>query len=201
MSGICFLVWVKINQVLKENCPLGCPCPNYNCTIEAEMAVLVLSTSKSTNVPILLLSDGSRDYFGPYLENFLILRWNRRKFRIQVGWRNSSLSFMFSNFEQSNVCLWRFRTEKTGIYYMSLESNHIEWYVSNNNPNIYIKVSKVIDCELTRIGDLSFEFYWGACGTFKFPEERIMLCFAETGKTTCERLTRKLESYFEKIYF
>ena len=54
---------------------------------------------------------------------------------------------------------------------------------------IFIQVSKVTDCELKRIGDLSFEFYWGACGTFKFPEERVMLCFAVTGKTTCERFS------------
>ena len=115
LSGICFLLWVKINQVLKENCPLGCPCPDYNCTIEAEMAILVLATAKSTNVPILLLPNGSKDYFGPYLKNFLILRWNRRRFGIQVGGRNPSLSFMFSNFEQSNVCLWWVKLEKTGL--------------------------------------------------------------------------------------
>lgn len=83
------------------------------------------------------------------------------------------------------------------IYYTSLESYHYCDVFLKNVSNIYIKVSKVIDCELTRIGDLSFEFYWGACGTFKFPEERIMLCFAATGRNTCERLIRELKSYFQ----
>ena len=50
-----------------------------------------------------------------------------------------------------------------------------------------LKMSKVIGCELTRIGDLGFEFDGGACGTFKFPEERIMLCFAYSGTRKCVR--------------
>ena len=53
--------------------------------------------------------------------------------------------------------------------------------------NFYIKVSKVIGCELKRIGDLSYEFDRGACGTFKFPEERVMLCFSEAYRSKCER--------------
>ena len=48
-------------------------------------------------------------------------------------------------------------------------------------------MSKVQGCELTRIGDLGFEFDGGACGTFKFPEERIMLCFGYAGTRKCVR--------------
>ena len=51
---------------------------------------------------------------------------------------------------------------------------------------LWFKVSKVIGCELKRIGDLSYEFYRGACGTFNFPEERIMLCFSSAHKSKCE---------------
>ena len=43
----------------QKNCPLGCPCPEYECKIEKEMAILVLSTQQSTNKPVLLLPNGN----------------------------------------------------------------------------------------------------------------------------------------------
>ena len=42
-------------------------------------------------------------------------------------------------------------------------------------------------CELKRIGDLSYEFLLGACGTYLFPQERILLCFGQAHKNKCER--------------
>ena len=42
-------------------------------------------------------------------------------------------------------------------------------------------------CELKRVGDLNYEFYFGACGTFMFPDERILLCFSEAKRSGCER--------------
>ena len=56
----------------------------------------------------------------------------------------------------------------------------------DNNP-AYFQVSKVIGCGLKRIGDLSYEFHQAACGTFLFPQERILLCFAESYRSKCER--------------
>ena len=56
-----------------------------------------------------------------------------------------------------------------------------------SNHCIIFKLSKVVGCALKRIGDLSFEFYRGACGTFMFPQERILLCFAGSDKRKCER--------------
>ena len=50
-----------------------------------------------------------------------------------------------------------------------------------------LQISKIIGCELKRIGDLNNEFMLGACGTFLFPEEKIMLCFDISDKTRCER--------------
>ena len=47
------------NCPCQKNCPLGCPCPEYECKIEKEMAILVLSTQQSTNKPVLLLPNGN----------------------------------------------------------------------------------------------------------------------------------------------
>ena len=49
------------------------------------------------------------------------------------------------------------------------------------------KISKVIGCELTRIGNLNIDFKIGTCGKFNFPEERVMMCFHLDGPNFCQR--------------
>ena len=53
--------------------------------------------------------------------------------------------------------------------------------------NLRKQVSKVKGCGLKRIGDLSYDFYQGACGTYLMPDERILLCFSESYQRQCER--------------
>ena len=65
--------------------------------------------------------------------------------------------------------------------------NYKDFIVLFENVKILFKVSKVVGCGLKRIGDLSYDFRLGACGTYRFPEERILLCFSEAHKTKCER--------------
>ena len=65
----------------------------------------------------------------------------------------------------------------TGFY--ALE---IEFYVI-----ILTQISKIEGCKLNRIGDLAYEMFRPACGTFEFPEERIMYCFGEAAKSDCYR--------------
>lgn len=58
------------------------------------------------------------------------------------------------------------------------------------------QISKVRNssCKLKRLGSLDYDFRWGACGTFKFPEnsdqkaknERVLLCFADKSEKFCE---------------
>ena len=40
---------------------------------------------------------------------------------------------------------------------------------------------------MKRVGDLNYDFKYGACGTFNFPDQRILLCFSQAKKTRCER--------------
>ena len=42
---------------------------------------------------------------------------------------------------------------------------------------------------MKRIGDLNYEFLLGSCGTYNFPEERVLLCFANKYSSKCERLS------------
>ena len=64
------------------------------------------------------------------------------------------------------------------------------------NNYLSLEVSKIVGCELKRIGDLNYDFYWGACGTYKFPEERVMLCFSYYSKSKCERLVFRINRGF-----
>ena len=40
-----------------------------------------------------------------------------------------------------------------------------------------IQISKINDCTLEKTGLLPHEFVHGSCGTYEFPEERVMFCF------------------------
>ena len=66
---------------------------------------------------------------------------------------------------------------------------------------VSIEVSKVVDCGLKRIGDLSYDFILGACGTFFFPQERIILCFSQSYPSKCERqvICRKFPNIFNRV--
>ena len=86
-----------------------------------------------------------------------------------------------------------------GEFYVlgSRYSSHLQNQVKNNfsnlsrfktlNGNRQFKIAKVIDCRLKRIGDLNYIFPEGTCGTFLFPEERILFCFGSLHKQKCDR--------------
>jgi len=50
------------------------------------------------------------------------------------------------------------------------------------------QMSEVLDCKLTRIGDLDFDFQYGGCNTFPFG---IMLCFADKDDKECHSFDGK----------
>ena len=57
---------------------------------------------------------------------------------------------------------------------------------------IFFKASKMVGCNLVRQSDMPFEFYVGACSTFKTPKEKVLMCFdAHYGKKRCDRLVKK----------
>ena len=50
----------------------------------------------------------------------------------------------------------------------------------------------MVGCNLVRQSDMPFEFYVGACSTFKTPKEKVLMCFdAHYGKKRCDRLVKK----------
>ena len=54
--------------------------------------------------------------------------------------------------------------------------------------NSSIKISKIVDCTMKRIGELPQAFEKGACGTYSFDgAERVMFCFPLSDKNKCFR--------------
>ena len=47
------------------------------------------------------------------------------------------------------------------------------------NKFIVIEISKIINCDVTRVGDMPFEFWGGACDVFTFGQPKILVCFAQ----------------------
>ena len=81
-------------------------------------------------------------------------------------------------------------SENTEVYRSCSATLKGELFVFGGNSelnNMRKQVSKVMGCGLQRIGDLSYDFYQGACGTYHMPDERILLCFSESYQRQCER--------------
>ena len=47
------------------------------------------------------------------------------------------------------------------------------------------KVSKIENCQMTKIGDLPFEYNYGSCNTFLEPNPRVLLCFDRYDPKVC----------------
>ena len=61
-------------------------------------------------------------------------------------------------------------------------------YGGADNSGFTKQISKINDCRLKRVGDLSFDFTYGACGTYDVSsEERVMLCFDMNEQRKCRR--------------
>ena len=49
-------------------------------------------------------------------------------------------------------------------------------------------MSKIENCSMEIIGDMGFEFYYGACNTFVSEnEEFVLLCFSRSSTSSCHR--------------
>ena len=66
--------------------------------------------------------------------------------------------------------------------------------LSVQTPTYILKVRKINGCSLVGIDTLPYPFDNGACGTYLFPEERVMLCFSGGHQQKCMHLPNYHES-------
>ena len=66
------------------------------------------------------------------------------------------------------------------------------------------QIAEVKSCSLEKVGVLSFEFYYGACGTYDFSTEEVLLCFPSDGRScwkfTESYVTEDASSTFKHVY-
>ena len=48
-------------------------------------------------------------------------------------------------------------------------------------------IQKIENCALKLVDELPFDFHYGTCGTYLFPDERIFLCFGDKTGKKCRR--------------
>ena len=48
-----------------------------------------------------------------------------------------------------------------------------------------IQISRIDGCNVKRVGTLEFDFKWGACNTYQFDMEKILLCFQLSAGKQC----------------
>lgn len=126
-------------------------------------------------------------------------RWCHKKYRIYNGWKYSNQRLLWCWVKRRNVYFWwkyiafggQSWTKKTGEFEL-----FVDFLVNLNN----FKISKVIGCGLKRIGDLSEDFWNGACGTYNFPDQRIMLCFGLDNRNKCQRYSFRIWSIWNEPY-
>jgi len=105
----------------------------------------------------------------------------------------------------NNTNMEFFIRQDTDIYLSCSARLNGEYYVFGGNQrtpytSFTKQISKINDCRLKRVGDLPFDFEYGACGTYEVSsEERVMLCFDMNEQRKCRRyweILRNSESEF-----
>ena len=95
----------------------------------------------------------------------------------------------------NNTNMEFFMRDDTDVYHSCSAPLNGEYYVFGGEVkapypeyDFTRQISKVNDCRLKRVGDLPFEFVYGACGTFDVSsEQRVMLCFDMGEQRKCRR--------------
>ena len=67
----------------------------------------------------------------------------------------------------------------------------------------WTQISLIKDCQMTRIGSLPDSFYFGACNTFQNSDgiNATLLCFADSGKSNCQRFYKMFKIFIFQIEF
>ena len=158
----------------RSRCPDGCPCPEYDCppttTVELTSTTTVSDTTQSTETKpkqsILVLSTS-----GPYKPPIITDANGREDY-----------NFYFRFAENTSVsvgCSVAFQNE----FYVFGGGTH----------NDRRQISKLVGCNLQRIGTLEFDHERGACTNFN--NEKVYLCFDYNYYRAC-RLANTPDSPF-----
>ena len=69
--------------------------------------------------------------------------------------------------------------------------NQVKWLMYHF-PEFIFQIIELKE-SFERVGVLPFAFAYGACGTYAFPDQKVMLCFADTNGKKCWRSVLKFK--------
>ena len=166
-----------------SGCPNGCPCDDYVCPSPSTTTALTsttptwetTTTTTTSNTDVLILLTNCRDWTdcGPVVTN-------------AAGLDDRNINFDFAeNTEVAYSCGLTFRNQ---------------YFVFGGGSIGSSQISQVIDCQLKRIGQLSFDFEEGGCANVR--NNRIYLCFndAPSDHRKC-RMASSPTDQFEQISY
>ena len=70
---------------------------------------------------------------------------------------------------------------------MGIQNKWVYWNMYLSVNEIFIKVSVIDNCQMTRLDDLPFDYGWGSCNTFLEPNPRVLLCFSSNDPKVCHK--------------
>ena len=76
---------------------------------------------------------------------------------------------------------------KGQFWYLGGSTNRrqVKHFIKLSNILNFLKVSKIIGCQLVAQPDLPFNFYGGSCNTFRPSDEKTLMCFDSTNSKEC----------------
>ena len=131
----------------KSECPNGCPCAFYECVETTTIATTQTTPVKPEN-SVLVLST-FEGYKPPVITD--------------------------ANGREDYNFLFRFAENTSAYGSCSLMFKNELYVFGSENGDFYRQISKLVGCQLRRVGNLDFDHNRGACTNFN--DEKVFLCF------------------------
>ena len=156
----------------EENCPNGCPCPQYDCTQTESTTQLATTTPKISKNLVLVLNTWREPigHDGPH-----------KKYPHLVSQEGGATTgFKFEYGENTGAAVSCAITWRNQFYIFGGE------FTDN-------QVSQVVDCKLKRIGSLTFSHVYGKCANLS--DRTIYLCFGDKNTNQCRKSSGPLDQF------
>ena len=166
----------------QENCPNGCPCPNYSCQGTTSPSITTTTLPTTTTMTTTKATTTTT----PLVQNKTVLVLNSKD-----GWKPALL--INSSGRQDEVSCFTHDTNTEAYLSCSLVWDN-ELYIFGSSSNRR-QISKLVQYNLKIVGSLPFDFRSGACTNMA--GHKLFLCFhySSSEYKRCRWTTNPLDSF------
>ena len=93
------------------------------------------------------------------------------------GRRYQVFGCIFPRFVIISIYFPRSLLDKIGLLVVGMKKDRLVIYQISHEKFMMFQISRIDGCNIKRIGNLEFDFWWGACNTYQFDVEKILFCF------------------------